>query len=171
MTTTRDYDAIRALSFDGRSRDDAMRALVRALWHAHAEAYVSWVGFYVGPGEHTPEGETAQENEMLLADREPKPACSPIGMHGACGRSYSEKTTLIINDVRALGEGYVACDPRDLSELVVPLLRTDGTCWGVLDLDSFQTNAFSEHDASELHAALRRAKLTHGEFPQTHTIG
>ena len=129
------------------------------------------MGFYVGPGERVPEGGVAGEAEMLLAVREPKPACSPIGLHGACGRAYSDRTVLVVNDVAALGAGYVACDPRDVAELVVPLLDEDGSCWGVLDLDSFSRGAFDEVDAREMHAMLVRAGLTCGAFPRVEVFG
>ena len=43
---------------------------------------------------------------------------------------------MIVSDVHNLGAGYVACDPREQSEVVIPC-RTDGSTWGVLDLDSY----------------------------------
>lgn len=138
-----------------------MRRAVELLWNAFGEddpsrpvrGGVSWVGFYLKP-----EG----EEEMVLVCREPKPACSPIGLHGACGQAWRERRTLIVRDVRELGAGYIACDPRDLSELVIPLFDpTDSTdCWGVLDVDSFSVGAFEEADAAGMLEALRVAGLT-----------
>ena len=63
-------------------------------------------------------------------------------MHGACGQAFRSGKPLVVRDVRSLGEGYVACDPRDLSEVVIPVFNADGTPWGVLDADSFDTAAF-----------------------------
>ena len=70
---------------------------------------------------------------------------------------------MIVRDVRSLGEDYVVCDPRDLSEVVVPMLNEDGTCSGVLDLDSFEAGSFTLDDALGLDAVLRAAGLTRAE--------
>ena len=91
--------------------------------------------------------------------RRDKPACSPIGVHGVCGRSFTSLRTLVVADVAALGENYVACDPRDMAELVIPLFEND-QCWGVLDVDSFDVNAFSTRDAAEMTELLLNAGLT-----------
>ncbi|GAB5497054.1 MAG: hypothetical protein Phyf2KO_21340 [Phycisphaerales bacterium] len=152
---TRDYDQIgqeldRAIDSD-MSRADRMRVFVDTLWPQLSLTGVSWLGFYSRePGS----------GEMLLEARRDKPACSPIGLHGACGQSCTTKTTLVVTDVANLGEGYVACDPRDLSELVIPLVDDSGACWGVYDADSFDRSSFDERDAHETHALLARAGLT-----------
>ena len=39
---------------------------------------ISWIGFY----------EKAAGDEMILLERRDKPACSPIGLFGACGRGW-----------------------------------------------------------------------------------
>jgi putative methionine-R-sulfoxide reductase with GAF domain len=114
------------------------------IWSAFSAQGVSWVGFYV-PGE---------PHELLLACCRNKPACSPIGLHGACGRAFLSRRALIVRDVASLGSGYIACDPRDRSELVIPLLAADGSCHGVLDVDSFEPAAFDEIDAREMARLL-----------------
>ena len=131
-----------------------MAGFVDSAWEALADEDVSWLGFYVPDPEH--------EHQMLLGPRRDKPACSPIGLHGACGRSHLEGETLVVSDVEKLGEGYVACDPKDRSELVIPCLNEDGTSWGVLDLDAFDVGAFTAHDAEILQDALLRAGLSAG---------
>ncbi|HET6409788.1 MAG TPA: GAF domain-containing protein [Chthoniobacteraceae bacterium] len=107
---------------------------------------VSWVGFY-----HLGDG------EMTLGHRRDKPACSPIGLHGACGKSALSGKSLIVADVRELGDQYIACDPRDLSELVVPVRLPTGEVLGVMDLDSYSVGAFSPVDQSALETLLRAA--------------
>ena len=109
---------------------------------------------------------------MLLAVREPKPACSPIGLEGMCGRSCLTRRSLVVGDVLDLppGVGYVACDPRDRSEVVVPCLEPGGACWGVLDLDSLEPQAFSAEDAAALHAQLLKAGLTAGDPPEVEIL-
>ena len=59
-----------------------------------------------------------------------------------------------------LGENYIACDPRDRSEVVLPLFDGAGSCWGVLDLDSYEFSAFDEADVEGLQDVLRAAGLT-----------
>ncbi len=154
-----------------RSREDAMRALVDALWEAFgsgehpapsARAW-SWVGFYYGPGSGAPGGMVAGTDEMILGYRRDKPACSPIGLHGMCGRSFLRRESIIVDDVATLGDDYVACDPRDVSELVVPMVGADGACWGVFDADSFARAAFDEEDARGVEALARGLGLTAGE--------
>lgn len=132
------------------SRLDRMRAAADVLWGRLSQTDVSWVGFYTAaPGDA----------EMVLGPCRDKPACSPIGLHGACGQCWTSRRSLVIHDVAVMGEGYIACDPRDRSEVVVPLFD-DGECWGVLDLDSHKVGAFSARDAEELDRLMVIARLT-----------
>lgn len=163
--TRREYAPLAQIAMpDGADREHRMRAAADALWDAFGTDRpetpdpargVSWIGFYL----RVP-GEDREGHEMVLGPRRDKPACSPIGLHGMCGRGWQERASIVIDDVRTLGEGYIACDPRDQSELVVPLFDSVGTCWGVLDADSYQTHAFSEHDARELASLMVRWGLT-----------
>ena len=137
------------------NRQQRMRTLVDALWTRLSHTGVSWVGFYLHQGG----------DELVLGPSRDKPACSPIGLHGACGRAFRDQRPLIVRDVADLGESYVACDPRDRSEVVLPLFEPDGTCWGVLDLDSFDTAAFDEADVAGLLALLQASGLTTAEPP------
>ncbi|MGP1272403.1 MAG: GAF domain-containing protein [Phycisphaerales bacterium] len=152
----RDYaalsaDLLRRLGTGEADLDARMRAVVDAGWDHLSTTGVSWIGFY-----------TLSEDgsAMRLGPRRDKPACSPIGLHGACGRACTTRTTLVVTHVARLGEGYVACDPRDTSELVVPCIDELGTCWGVLDADSFDEGSFSRDDAAAVAALLEQARLT-----------
>lgn len=118
-------------------------------------AKVSWVGFYE---------KAAGADEMILVVRRDKPACSPIGLHGACGRSWSQKRALVIPDVSTLGAGYIACDPKDKGEAVIPLFMPDGTCWGVFDADSYEADAFDDADIAGLTALVERLGLSSRGF-------
>ncbi len=136
------------------SADAATRRLgvVRALWRHLAPTGVSWVGFYLAP-----EGQPV--SELLLDCREPKPACSPIGIHGVCGQSFLGRTVRIVADTRDLGDAYVACDPRDRSEIVVPVSFGPGPPAGVLDLDSHEPGRFGPADERGLKAVLWAAGI------------
>jgi putative methionine-R-sulfoxide reductase with GAF domain len=127
-----------------------MHAVVDLLWDYLHDHGVSWVGFYLFDPKH---------NEMILGPRRDKPACSPIGMHGACGQAFRNGRPLIVRDVKELGEGYIACDPKDQSEVVMPIRDTTGKPLGVLDLDSFAVGAFDESDATGLALVLSAAGL------------
>lgn len=161
MTTARDYAALLSRVSRCDTRQAAMQAFVDAAWPLLGVGWgggggggVSWLGFYLIAHDRT------RGDEMLLGPRRDKPACSPIGMHGACGRCYLTRRPLVVSDVANLGKGYIACDPRDRSEVVLPVFNADESCWGVLDLDSFEVGAFSEADVHGLQRALEAAGLT-----------
>lgn len=167
----RDYASIRISS--GGDVFARMQRFVDSAWAALGGVGgvgVSWIGFYLGPGRAMDDGRVVGEGEMLLGPCRDKPACSPIGLHGACGRAWRERESLIVTDVAHLGAGYVACDPRDRSELVIPLFDEGGACWGVLDADSFDADAFDEHDAQSLRGLLERAGLTDGSCANPYII-
>jgi putative methionine-R-sulfoxide reductase with GAF domain len=150
------YRALQARMPESGTREERMQRAVDALWDALHTTGISWIGFYLAvPGKE----------EMLLGPRRDKPACSPIGLHGACGRSLLSGRALVVTDVATLGEGYIACDPRDRSEVVLPLLSPDGTAWGVLDADSYQVGAFTRDDAASLSTLVRCAGLCAGSGP------
>lgn len=149
----RPYDEIAGrLQFHG-DRRQRMRILVDALWDGLSTRGISWVGFYLPDGQ----------DELTLGPMRDKPACSPIGMHGACGRAFRTKRPLIVREVANLGANYVACDPRDKSELVIPLFEADGSCWGVLDFDSHETGAFGPEDLHAIWKLLQLGELTRRE--------
>ncbi|HRP62447.1 MAG TPA: GAF domain-containing protein [Phycisphaerales bacterium] len=136
------------------NRAQRMARLIDLLWDHLRDTDVSWIGFYLDqPGE-------MDDRRLVLGPCRDKPACSPIGMHGACGQALSSRQVRVIHDVAELGENYIACDPRDRSELVLPLFDERGKCWGVLDVDSWEVGSFDESDAAQLNAVLVAAQLT-----------
>lgn len=119
---------------------ERMKVVADRIWDEFGKGRpVSWVGFYwLGDGE------------MTLGPRRDKPACSPIGLHGACGAAARTGRSLVVRDVQELGENYIACDPRDRSEVVVPVRGPGGAVVGVLDLDSHDIGAFGDLDQRAL---------------------
>lgn len=158
----RDYSGVLAAVRDFRAtgkhaevdRERAMKVACDLLWDAFHAKGLSWIGFY-GIG-----GVNNEPDQMTLLARRDKPACSPIGLHGCCGRGWKERKAIVVDDVRTLGPNYVACDPRDQAELVLPMLEADGRCWGVLDADSFDTHAFDDHDVRGMTALVEMLGLT-----------
>ncbi len=157
MSATRhDWDRIAAAAgaaAHAHDRQSPMQAFVDCAWDALRGSGASWIGFYLDvPG--APDAE-----RLVLGPRRDKPACSPIGLHGACGRCLVTGAPLVVRDVSELGDSYIACDPRDRSELVVPC-RSAGAVWGVLDADSHEVGCFSEADAAGAVRALAAWGLT-----------
>ncbi len=95
---------------------------------------INWLGIYV-----------MRDDELVLGPFQGNPACVriPIGQ-GVCGTAARDKRTLRIADVRDF-EGHIVCDPNSRSEIVVPFI-SNSRVLGVLDIDSPQTERFSERD-------------------------
>jgi len=99
---------------------------------------VSWVGFYL-----------FRDNELYLGPFQGKVACTKISVgNGVCGTAFKNRKSLVIPDVEKF-EGHIACDSESRSEIVVPLILHDDI-FGVLDLDSYNFNAFDEIDLKYL---------------------
>lgn len=149
----RPYESVAKTLSPTGSRDERMKSVVDALWEGLRETGVTWVGFYLDrPGE-------SDDRRLILGPHRDKPACSPLGLHGVCGQTVQFRRPRIVDDCAELGEDYIACDPRDRSEICLPLLDKSGVCWGVLDLDSHDEAAFGEADEQGLRKVLVAAGL------------
>lgn len=151
----RDYQTLveQAAASSG-SPHERMQYVVDLLWNAMASTGYSWVGFYLDqPGQ-------PDDQRLVLGPCRDTPACSPIGLHGVCGQGLLAQQPMIIDDVQDLGPNYIACDPRDRSEIVVPFMAVDDTAVnGVLDVDSWDVSSFDAHDQAGLISLLRAARL------------
>ena len=109
-----------------------------ALHFAFPERFF-WTGFYLVCGE-----------ELLLGPFQGTVACMHIARgRGVCGTAWAENRTLIVDDVETF-PGHIACSSLSRSEIVVPLHRSDGSVWAVMDIDSKQLSAFDSADAYNL---------------------
>ena len=149
----RNYEAIAANLAPSGGREQRMQAVVGALWDALAGQAVSWVGFY------TDRPDEPDDRRLVLGPHRPKPACSPLALHGVCGQTLRFRTARIVDDAGKLGDDYIACDPLDRSEIAIPLIDENDICWGVLDLDSHDVGAFDESDQAGLVRILQAAGL------------
>ncbi len=123
-----------------------MREIVDELWENFAGSPYSWCGFYVLAPTKT---------EFTLGPHRDKPACSPLPLHGVCGRALKEGKTIIVPDVKALGAEHIECDPKNLSEIAVPVFNKDGKVWAVFDVDSQAPSAFDGMDQRWLETIMR----------------
>jgi GAF domain-containing protein len=100
---------------------------------------INWCGFYLFDGE-----------KLVLGPFGGKPACTVIPMgNGVCGTAAAERRIIRVPDVDMF-PGHIACDAASQSEIVLPLILSDGRLFGVLDLDAPIKNRFSEEDEVEL---------------------
>lgn len=98
-----------------------------------------WVGFY-----------RVKDGQLVLGPFQGPVACTRIARgRGVCGTAWAENRTLVVPDVDAF-PGHIACSSLSRSEIVVPLRRSSGEVWGVLDIDSERLAAFDETDAAYL---------------------
>lgn len=111
---------------------------------------VNWAGFYLYDGK-----------ELVLGPFQGLPACIriPLG-RGVCGTAAERGETVVVENV-ALFPGHIPCDAASQSEIVVPLLRGNGSLFGVLDVDSPEIGRFGpvERDFLERAAAILMAAL------------
>ncbi len=104
---------------------------------------VNWAGFYFLRG-----------TELVVGPFQGRPACVRIALgRGVCGTAAAERRTLVVPDVHAF-PGHIACDAASRSEIVVPLLH-ENRLLGVLDIDSPETERFTDADAAGLEALVR----------------
>lgn len=100
---------------------------------------VSWVGFYL-----------FKNQKLTLGPFQGKVACTTIEIgKGVCGTVAQEKIAIIVEDVNKY-PGHIFCDADSKSEIVVPIVRSDGSLYAMLDLDSTEYSAFNETDKEYL---------------------
>ncbi len=107
----------------------------------HALPDVNWCGFYFLDGE-----------ELVVGPFQGKPACIRIALgRGVCGIAAETRATQVVEDVNAHPD-HIFCDGASRSEVVVPLVRADGTLLGVWDVDSPSLARFDDEDRAGMEA-------------------
>jgi putative methionine-R-sulfoxide reductase with GAF domain len=129
-----------------KRHDRMMKEIVDELWGQFENAPYSWVGFYFWSPDQT---------QLILGPHRDKPACSPIALHGVCGSVIKTGQSRLVPDISKLGDAHIECDPRNKSEICVPVFDIKGKVWGVLDVDSEQLNAFDEMDQRWLERMVK----------------
>ncbi|MHB1059492.1 MAG: GAF domain-containing protein [Rhodanobacter sp.] len=107
----------------------------------HSLPDVNWAGFYLYDG-----------SELVVGPFQGKPACIRIAIgRGVCGTAAQTRETQLVRDVNAFA-GHIACDAASQSEIVVPLVKADGSLLGVWDVDSPVIDRFDEDDRAGMEA-------------------
>jgi L-methionine (R)-S-oxide reductase len=110
----------------------------------HALPDINWCGFYLFDGK-----------ELVVGPFQGKPACVRIAIgRGVCGAAAQSRTTQLVQDVNAFVD-HIACDAVSQSEIVVPLVRRDGSLLGVWDVDSPRLARFDEEDRAGMEALCK----------------
>ena len=114
---------------------DSIAAMANVAAAIHQTFGWFWVGFY-----------RVQGTELVLGPFQGPVACMRIGLgKGVCGTAWKENRTLVVPDVD-LFPGHIACSALSRSEIVVPIVNPAGLVVAVLDIDSLETNTFTEVD-------------------------
>ncbi|QEE23575.1 MAG: GAF domain-containing protein [Rhodanobacter sp.] len=102
---------------------------------------LNWSGFYLYDG-----------TELVVGPFQGKPACIRIALgKGVCGTAAQTRQTQMVRDVNAHAN-HIACDAASQSEIVVPLVKADGSLLGVWDVDSPVTDRFDDEDRAGMEA-------------------
>lgn len=98
-----------------------------------------WVGFYL-----------VKKEELVLGPFQGTLACTRIQKgKGVCGTAWKELKTQVVPNVD-LFEGHIACSSATKSEIVIPIINSNGECLGVIDVDSEYLNTFDVKDQEGL---------------------
>ena len=112
---------------------------------------LNWAGFYLFDG-----------TELVVGPFQGKPACIRIALgRGVCGTAAQTRETQVIRDVHEFA-GHIACDAASNSEIVVPLVKADGSLFGVWDVDSPSVARFDDDDREGMEALCRVFMATLG---------
>jgi len=104
-----------------------------------------WTGFYL-----------VKQDELVLGPFQGPIACTRIRKgKGVCGSAWQQAQTLVVPDVDAF-PGHIACSSLSRSEIVVPLLDSQGQVRAVLDVDSVELASFDESDRVALEQICQR---------------
>ena len=126
---------------EGESDFIAAQATIACELH-HAFDYYHWTGFY----------RLTEPETLVIGPYQGGHGCLRIPFSaGVCGAAARERATQLVPDVHAF-PGHIACSSSTLSEIVVPVLRPDGSVLAVLDVDSDHPAAFDGLDQEHLEA-------------------
>lgn len=117
----------------------------------HALPDLSWCGFYF-----------PEPGGLVVGPFQGKPACVHLAEgKGVCGAAVVTRQTQVVADVHAF-PGHIFCDAAARSEIVVPLIRADGSLLGVWDVDSASVARFDDDDRAGMEALCAEFMTANG---------
>ena len=134
----------------GETDPIAVMATVACELH-HSFDHFDWTGFYrvVAPGL------------LKIGPYQGTHGCLTIPFErGVCGAAARLRQTQGVPDGREVS-GDIACSSSSLSEIVVPVIASDGTLLAVLDVDSDRLAAFDEVDRVNLEEICSMVAAVH----------
>ncbi|HEY8616319.1 GAF domain-containing protein [Phenylobacterium sp.] len=132
---------------EGEKNLTARMATVASMLANSFEDYF-WTGFYVVDPD--------KPDELVVGPYQGTLGCLRIAFgRGVCGAAARSRQTQVVPDVHAF-PGHIACDSRSASEIVVPVVDSQGQLIAVFDVDSERPDAFDEVDAEWLERILLR---------------
>ena len=136
-----------AAVLDGEPNRTARMASVASMLAATFETFF-WTGFYVVDPD--------KERELVVGPYQGTLGCLRIAFgRGVCGTAAATRRTQIVEDVHAF-PGHIACDSRSASEIVVPVLDSEGRLIAVFDVDATEKAAFDADDQVALERLMAK---------------
>ena len=115
---------------------------------ADAFDHFFWTGFYVVAPD--------KADELVVGPYQGTLGCLRIAFgRGVCGTAAATRRTQIVEDVHAF-PGHIACDSRSASEIVVPVLDSEGRLIAVFDVDATAPAAFDADDQVALERLMAK---------------
>ena len=132
---------------DGEPNRTARMATVASML-ADAFPVFFWTGFYVV--------DEVKPQELVVGPYQGTLGCLriPFG-RGVCGAAARDRLTQVVEDVHAF-PGHIACDSRSASEIVVPVLDSEGRLIAVFDVDATEPAAFDADDQVALERLMAK---------------
>ncbi|MEO0892716.1 MAG: GAF domain-containing protein [Pseudomonadota bacterium] len=116
----------------------------------HADDRFDWTGFY----------RVTAPQMLKIGPYQGGHGCLQIPFsRGVCGAAARTGKVQLVDDVEMF-PGHIACASSTRSEIVVPVFNQAEQLIAVLDIDSDQPAAFSQHDADGLRAILKQVFST-----------
>ncbi|MEL6646592.1 MAG: GAF domain-containing protein [Pseudomonadota bacterium] len=116
----------------------------------HADDRFDWTGFY----------RVTAPQMLKIGPYQGGHGCLQIPFsRGVCGAAARTGKVQLVDDVEMF-PGHIACASSTRSEIVVPVFNQAEQLIAVLDIDSDQPAAFSQHDAEGLRAILKQVFST-----------
>ncbi len=111
-----------------------------------------WVGFYL-----------VKKQQLVLGPFQGPVACTRIALgRGVCGKSWQEKTPIIVADVNQFPD-HISCSSLSKSEIVIPVVKQSHVV-GVLYIDSIMLNDFNARDQYYLQQILSLISFDEGNL-------